>query len=375
MTKGSNSRSSTLWLIATGFIFCSLAWFYWTGWKKESFETNLDQFFKAEFPALEPGGAILVKIGDSVVFSGAYGLSDLDTKTKVTTKTLFNIGSVSKTFVSNAILKLRDEGKLSLEDSLIKYFPDWKNKEIGQKVSIQHLLTHTSGLPDIRFPYQDSVFYLTAKDAENWAPILKADQLNFEPGSKFEYSNPAFNALALIIEQITGQRWQQYVTDQIMTPSGMDSSTITDGSHPESGVAHGYIFSRGEWLEKDYMEEPTFSASGNGGVWSSVEELSAYEFGLRNAKFLEKETIQESMEIKKFTNWKDTDSEKIGWSWFIGKTSSGLKTIGHTGSQGGFRANFVMIPEKGWFIVMLSSSPKPLEEYTDKVIGLLENPE
>lgn len=375
MTKGSNSRSSTLWLIATGFIFCSLAWFYWTGWKKESFETNLDQFFKAEFPALEPGGAILVKIGDSVVFSGAYGLSELDTKTKVTTKTLFNIGSVSKTFVSNAILKLRDEGKLSLEDSLIKYFPDWKNKEIGQKVSIQHLLTHTSGLPDIRFPYQDSVFYLTAKDAENWAPILKADQLNFEPGSKFEYSNPAFNALALIIEQITGQRWQQYVTDQIMTPSGMDSSTITDGSHPESGVAHGYIFSRGEWLEKDYMEEPTFSASGNGGVWSSVEELSAYEFGLRNAKFLEKETIQESMEIKKFTNWKDTDSEKIGWSWFIGKTSSGLKTIGHTGSQGGFRANFVMIPEKGWFIVMLSSSPKPLEEYTDKVIGLLENPE
>lgn len=375
MIKRSDSRSSTLWLIATGFIFCSLIWFYWTKWQKDSFQEKLDQFFKTEFPQAEPGGAILVKIGDSVVFFSAYGLSDLGTKTIVNTKTLFNIGSVSKTFVNNAILKLRDEGKLSLEDSLIKYFPNWKKKEIGQKVKIQHLLTHTSGLPDIRFPYQDSIFYLTAKDAENWAPILNAEKLNFEPGSKYEYSNPAFNALALIIEQVTGQRWQQYVTDQIMAPSGMKNSTITDGPHPESGVAHGYIFSRGEWLEKDYMEEPTFAASGNGGVWSSVEELSAYEAALRNAKFLSQKSIKESMEIKKYSNWQDADSEKIGWSWFIGKTSSGLKTIGHTGSQGGFRANFVMIPEKGWFIVMLSSSPKPLEEYTDKVIGLLENPE
>ena len=335
----------------------------------------MDQLFRSEFPASGPGAAVLIKAGDSILFAGGYGLSDLSTRTPVTIKTLFNLGSVSKTFVGNAILKLRDEGKLKLEDSLIKYFPDWKNKEIGQKVKILHLLTHSSGLPDIRFPYQDSVFYLTAKDAENWAPILKAEKLNFEPGTKYEYSNPAFNALALIIEQVSGQRWQQYVLDQIMIPSGMATSTITDGAHPQSGVAHGYIFSRGQWLEKDYMEEPTFAASGNGGVWSSVEELSAYEAALKRSQFLNAETIKESMDVKKFDDWQDSEPEKMGWSWFIGKTKSGLKTIGHTGSQGGFRANFVMIPEKGWFIVMLSTSPKPLEEYTDRVINWLESPE
>ena len=376
MSKEPASRSSTLWLIATGFIFCSLVWYFgFNGKPTEILQVKLDHFFQSAFPASEPGAAVLIKAGDSILFSGGFGLSDLNTRTKVTTQTLFNLGSVSKTFVSNAILKLRDEGKLSLEDNLIKYFPDWTNKEIGEKVKILHLLTHTSGLPDIRFPYEDSVFYLTAKDSENWAPILKAEKLNFEPGTRFEYSNPAFNALALIIEQVSGQRWQQYVQEQIILPSGMNTSTITDGSHPSSGVAHGYIFSRGEWLEKDYMEEPTFAASGNGGVWSSVLELSAYESALKNARFLNHSTIQESMEIKTFTGWRDSIPEKIGWSWFIGKTKSGLKTIGHTGSQGGFRANFVMIPEKNWLIVMLSTSPKPLEEYTDQVVRWLEEEE
>src|SRR5436190_190255 len=94
---------------------------------------------------------------------------------------------------------------------------------------------------------KDSIFYLSAKDAENWAPIMKATKLNFEPGNRFEYSNPAFNALALIIEQVSKQKWQAFVTEKIMVPSGMKTSTITDGPHPTSGVAHGYIKVNGVW--------------------------------------------------------------------------------------------------------------------------------
>ena len=292
--------------------------------------------------------------GDTLLFSGGYGLADLRDSVPVTTSTLFNLGSISKTFVSNAILQLRDSGRLSLQDPVGKYFPAFKNKDIARAVTVAHLLTHTSGLPDNRFPYQDSVFYLTAKDQENWAPIMKADKLVFEPGSRFEYSNPAFNGLALIIEQVSGRKWQTFIQEGIMMPSGMTASTITDGPHPASGVAHGYIFSRGEWLEKDYMEEPTFAASGNGGVWSSVEELARYRNALQNASFLKPETIRESMEVKPFPNWADSIPARIGWSWFIGKTTDGLKTVGHTGSQGGFRANFVMVPEKAWFIVIRS---------------------
>ena len=335
--------------------------------------TALNNYFREEIPGDEPGAAVLVMSGDTLLFSGGYGLASLNDSIPVTSTTLFNLGSISKTFVSNAVLQLRDSGKLSLQDPVGKYFPEFHNKDIAGKVTIAHLLTHTSGLPDIRFPYQDSVFYLTAKDEENWAPIQKAEKLNFEPGTRYEYSNPAFNGLALIVQQVSRKKWQDFIRDGILLPSGMTTSTITDGPHPASGVAHGYIFSRGEWLEKDYMEEPTFAASGNGGVWSSVDELAQYRKALKNATFLKAESIRESMEVKEFSGWNDSIPAHIGWSWFIGKTDSGLKTVGHTGSQGGFRANFVMVPEKDWFIVILSTAPRDLDAWTTKLMGFLQN--
>jgi CubicO group peptidase (beta-lactamase class C family) len=332
----------------------------------------LDEFFSSKFSPTSPGGVVLAMIGDSVIFSKGYGLADITTKEPITSQTLFNIGSVSKTFVSNAILILRDQGKLSLLDSLPKYFPNFKNKTIANRVQIQHLLTHTSGLPDIRYPWKDSVFYLTAKDQENWAPILKTNKLNFEPGSQHEYSNPGFNALALIVEQTSGMKWQSFVQDNILKPAGMHASTITDGPHPQSGVSHGYVFNKGQWLEKDYGEEPTFAAAGNGGVWSSIEELALYEKAMRKGTFLKKETLAESFEIKGYSNWSGKTPPFRGWSWAIGKTDTGLKTIWHDGWQGGFRAYYLAVPEKEWLIVVLTNCPHPVEEYSKRVLDFLQ---
>lgn len=332
----------------------------------------LQTYFEREIPANEPGLAVLVMAHDSTLFSGGFGLADLTIKKKADANTLFNLGSISKTFVANAILILEERKQLALTDPLEKYFPDFANKPIAKKVQLRHLLTHTSGLPDIRFPYRDSVFYLTAKDVENWAPITKAQHLNFEPGAKFEYSNPAFNGLALVIESVTGMKWQTFVQNEIMAPAGMLTSTITDGAHPQTGVAHGYIFSGGKWVEKDYMEEPTFAAAGNGGVWSSVSELARYHQGLKNARFLPKSRILESFEQKTFSNWQSKTPLHIGWSWFVEKSKSGLKTVGHTGSQGGFRANYVYVPEKDWLVVLLSSAPRPLEKFTEECFVYLE---
>jgi CubicO group peptidase (beta-lactamase class C family) len=332
----------------------------------------LDDYFSLKFPSNGPGGAVLVMMDDSVIFSKGYGLADLKTKAPISSQTLFNIGSVSKTFVSNAILMLRDQGKLSLNDSLLEYFPEFENKKIARKAQIQHLLTHTSGLPDLRYPWKDSVFYLTAKDKENWAPIMKASKLNFEPGSQHEYSNPAFNGLALIVEQTSGMKWQTFVQNYIMKPSGMLTSTITDGSYPESGVSHGYIFSHDNWLEKDYGEEPTFAAAGNGGVWSSIEELALYEKAMRNSTFLKKETLTESFEVKQYSNWMSGTPPFRGWSWAIGKTDGGLKTVWHDGWQGGFRAYYLSIPEKEWLVVVLTNCPHPVEEYAKRMVQFLE---
>ena len=336
-------------------------------------QARLDDYFQPQFAAGQPGGAVLIMKDTSVVFAKGYGVTDLKSGEAITTKTLFNLGSISKTFVSNGILMLRAQGKLSLEDSVLKYFPGFKNKSIAQKVKIKHLLTHTSGLPDNRPVSKDSVFYLTAGDAENWYPVTQTDTLEFEPGSKYHYSNPAFNALALIIEQITGMKWQDFIREKILLPSGMKTSTITDGPHPASGVSHAYTMIGHEWREDDYGEEPTFCAAGNGGVWSSVEELALYEQALRKGLFLDLKDLDESATVKTFSNWSDKNSPAIGWSWFIGQTPDGLKTIGHTGSQGGFAANYVSIPAEKILFVILCNSPRDLAPVTERVLALLRD--
>lgn len=332
--------------------------------KSEEITSSLDSLFSNSIPSDEPGGAILIMKGDQVIFNKSYGLADMETKTAITSQTLFNVGSISKTFVSNAILILQSQGKLSVEDAMDKYFPDFKNKEIASKVKIKHLLTHTSGLPDNRQTKSDSVFYLTAKDAENWYPVTQTDTLVFEPGTRYEYSNPAYNGLALIAEQVSKMKWQDFVQKNIFDPSGMTSSTITDGPHPETGVAHAYLNRGGEWIEKDYGEEPTFAAAGNGGVWSSVEELAKYEHTLHNGTFLIDSIVDRSQSITPWSNWKDATEPFIGWSWFIDKTPDGLKTVGHTGSQGGFLCNYVTVPEKEILFVILCNTPRDVDGYT-----------
>lgn len=333
---------------------------------------RLDSLFVSQVHPDGPGVAAFVSVGDKVVFSKAYGYADLKTKELITDKTLFNLGSISKTFVSNAILMLRDEGKLSLEDSLIKYFPEFKNKDIARKVKIKHLLTHTSGLPDNRPVSEQREFYLTADDAQNWQPVTQADSLVFEPGTQYEYSNPAFNGLALIIEKVSGQKWQSFVADRTFKPAGMTTSTITDGPHPESGVSHGYVAEGEQWSELDYGEEPTFCAAGNGGVWSSIEELVKYQKALEAASFSNAATIAESKEIKTFPQWNSSEAAFIGWSWFVGKTPDGLKTVGHTGTQGGFYCDYVTIPEKKILYLMLANYPIDRDLLNREVIRILK---
>jgi CubicO group peptidase (beta-lactamase class C family) len=333
--------------------------------------SRMDEYFMQKFTDSLPGGAVLLLKNDSILFHKGYGLADLKTRERITTKTLFNLGSISKTFVANAILILQEQGKLSVEDSLYKYFPAFKNKAIARRVKIKHLLTHTSGLPDIRQVDKDTAFYLTAKDEENWAPIMQTETLVFEPGTHYEYSNPAFNGLALIVEQVSGMKWQKFIVDNILIPSGMKESTITDGAHPTSGVAHAYVKVADRWKEDDYGEEPTFAASGNGGVWSSAEELVLYEKALRSSLFLKQETIRQSQTYINLTGWAEPLPLERGWAWEIKQTPDSLKIVSHHGTQGGFVANYVSVPEKKILFVILCNAPYPDEEFTAQVMKWL----
>ena len=351
------------------FLFLIIALFNNCNTKSSSSSTDFDNIFDSVFITDEPGGAVLIAKNGKIIYEKGFGIEDINTKKPIGTYTLFNVGSISKTFVAFGILQLANENKLSLDDNIYKYFPDFKDSLLAKKITIHHLLTHSSGLPDIRNVQGDSIFFLTAKDEENWAPVKKADSLEFEPGEKFHYSNPAFNALALIIEKVSGMKWQDHIKRNIMEPAGMGTSTITDGPHPESGVSHGYLFDGKKYFEQDYGEEPTFAASGNGGVWSSVNELWKYEQAIQKNIFLDGEWTKRSRTVYNFSNWKDSVPAFIGLCWFITKTNN-EDMIGHTGSQGGFRADYVWMPGKKIFYVVLCNTPKPLGTIRSKVLAI-----
>ncbi|HEV8538119.1 MAG TPA: serine hydrolase domain-containing protein [Bacteroidota bacterium] len=337
--------------------------------KDSLFQSRVDSLFSYETDENGPGESILIELHDKILYRRSFGLANLVTKAKFTETTVSNVGSISKTFVAYGILKLRDEGKLSLEDSIIEYFPDFKNKEIARSVKIKHLLTHTSGLPDSRNVDGDSVFYLTANDEQNFAPLKLSDTLEFEPGSRWNYSNPAFNGLALIIEKVSGIKWQKYIKENIFKPAGMNNSKITDGTYPAEGVAHGYRPANVGWEEYDYGEYPTFNAAGNGGVWSSIEDLRKYYRAMNNATFLDKKTITFSQTLWRPGNWsgqvlrdewQDSMPPLNGFSWFVEESGSRPnkyknKLVYHRGEQAGFTAEFGMIPGHDAIIIIESN--------------------
>ncbi len=332
--------------------------------------SELENLFTKEFfLENEPGGSIIVKKGDQTIFSKSYGISDINSKEKNNENTIYNTGSISKTFVSNAILILHERKQLDINDNISKYFPDFKNKSIPEEIKIKHFLSHTSGIPDARDVYNNQKFYLTAKDTANFEPLKKVDSLLFQPGEKFTYSNPAYNGLALIIESVTKRPWQEFVNENIFKPCGMSHSKITNGSLPDSDVAHGYYEGRkGIFQEYDYGEVPTFAAAGNGGIWCSVLDLVKYENAIQNNVFLGKELTKESRTIFSPENWKSDEAPGIGYSWFIGDTLNykhievKTKYVMHTGSQGGFRAFHVYLPEHD--ITYIGLFNRPLKHYS-----------
>ena len=335
---------------------------------QNNLETELESLLQKELSADEPGGSVLVKKGDSIICLKSYGIEDLTTGKKITENTLFNTGSISKTFVANGILILNERGMLSLDDHIYKYFPDFDNSDLAKKITIKHLLSHTSGLPDSRNVKDNAEYYLTAKDEENFEPLKRSDSLNYESGARFQYSNPAYNGLALIIEKVSNQPWQDFIKDNIFRPAGMAESTITNGPHPQTGVAHAYVKDEnGQFMEYDYGEFPTFAAAGNGGVWSSVLELAKYETALQTNVFLREALTKESRSIYHPENWTDTLPPFVGYSWFLDERSLfetshfDVDLIYHTGSQGGFRAFYITIPEKD--ILFIGLFNKPLENF------------
>lgn len=311
-----------------------------------------DEAMRETYPADEPGAAIVIMRGDKILLNKGYGLADINTKEKITHYTNFNIASISKMFTATAIMLLLQQGKLQLEDLIIKYLPD-VNLHIGNKITIYQLLTHSSGLPH-SYPIHDSIKDITKTDRDFYNDDKNIDSLDFEPGTKFGYSNIGYSWLSLIIEKITGISFRDFVRENIFLKAGMKNSFELNKGAPIPNFAHAYKKTGNKFIEDDYGEEPGFATIGDGGVVTSTDDLIAWEKAMRNYTVLPKELFEET--IKPRVNSSNTVRNSFyGFGWFI-QNDPGTPTVySHSGGNGGFDSYFFRIPEKKIMVALLSN--------------------
>ena len=352
---------------------------------KEVAAQKIDSLFNSLYNEGEPGGSVMIMKGDEVFFAKSYGIADMETKAPIDANTFFNIASVSKQFTAMAILKLHQEGKLSLEDNIKKYFPEFKG-EFFNRIQIKHLLSQCSGLPDNR-PRTDRMFTLTATDMQSIEFFKDLEEINFEPGTNYEYQNPTFQLCYAIIEKVSGQSFEEYMKQNIFDPSGMTETLYFEAERVIPRMSHGYIpeDSTSTWKQYDYMEETFFATKADGGIYTSINEFVKWEKALQDNLIICDSLKQiahspiTTVSGSTFSSYQNRPYTSYGYGWFIEEKPGMPRKVYHTGDNGGYQIYAGRFPEKKVLVLVFENrndhSRWKMVEELDAIVkeaGLLE---
>ena len=229
-----------------------------------------------------PGAVMGIIIDGELVWTKTTGVRETTDKAPVTLDTVFRIASMTKSFTAMAILKLRDEGKLSLDDPVAKYVPALADLPYPTKdspaITIRHLLTHSEGFPEDN-PWGDRQLAQSDDTIRAW--MRAGIPFSTAPGTAFEYSNYGFGILGMIVTRVSGKDYAVYVRDNILRPLGMNSSTFEMSAVPREHIALGYRFEDGGWKTEPILAHGTFGAMG--GLWTTARDLARYVSFLMSA--------------------------------------------------------------------------------------------
>jgi CubicO group peptidase (beta-lactamase class C family) len=291
------------------------------------------------------GGVALVMKGDKILLRKAYGLADREWGVADTVDTKFRIASISKTFTAVAILKLVEQNKLSLDDTLEKFLPGFEG---GDKITIHMMLTHRSGLP--RGHDMDVATEMTMT-MEKALDIIRKKPLVFEPGTKTGYSNTAYLLLSLIVEKVSGESFESFLRKNVIEPAGLKNTGIYNPEIIVPKMARHYkpeTAAPGAHVEKEfYVNYAMFQGHGN--LYSTVDDLAQFMKSLERGTML----LSEASKTKMFTNhYKDSE-----WGYGIELDPiHGHKAYGHGGSFNGAIGIAKVFPEDDLTVVLLSNS-------------------
>jgi CubicO group peptidase (beta-lactamase class C family) len=295
-----------------------------------------------------PGGSVMVIRSGSVVFADAFGCADAEAGVKNTPATNFRLASVTKQFTAMSVMILAERGALSLDQTLQHFFPDFA--PVARTITLRHLLTHTSGLLEYEDVMPDSTT-VPVLDADVLRLLKGIDSTRFPPGTRFAYSNSAFALLALIVERTSGMPFARFLEENIFRPLHMDASVAYEQG--KSVVAHrafGYspdTLHAGAFVRTD--QSMTSSVLGDGGIYSSVLDLSKWDEGLAACRLVPPGRMREVYAHQALT---DDGKTWYGYGWFIGGVG-GVEVFYHGGSTVGFRTCILRMPARSLTVLVL----------------------
>ncbi|HVX27864.1 MAG TPA: serine hydrolase [Parafilimonas sp.] len=315
----------------------------------DSITQKLDEYLLAANKVNKFNGNTLIAQNGKILLQKSYGYKNFATHVLNDSNTIFQIGSVTKQFTATVILKLQEEGKLSVNDKLSAYFPQFK---YANEITIENLLTHTSGIYNYTndIDENDSAIVCNPIDKQLFFDIINKHRLDFKPGTQMRYSNSGYYFLGLIIEKVTGKSYEQNVRDMIFTPLQMDHSLFDFKHSLDTNIATGYqtLNDSVQKIASAWRWDSTVTYAA-GGIWSTTNDMYKWAQAIADKKILSAEL------------WKAMTTphlEHYGYGLFV-DSLFGTQEIYHGGGIPGFTANFcyyplhdgiiILLTNKGWF--------------------------
>lgn len=311
-------------------------------------------------------GAVLLAHEGEVVFEEAYGEANKDFGAPNRVDTKFNLGSMNKMFTAVAVLQLVEEDRLSLDDPLSKYLPDFPSPEAAEKIQIKHLLTHTSGLGSYfteEFQRSSRAHFRTVDD---FMELAEGDSLRFEPGTEWRYSNTGFLVLGKVIEEVTGQSYFDYVEENIYEPVDMASTEAFELDRVNENLAVGYEKeAAGDTVSyRNNLFEHVVKGGPAGGGYSTVRDLLGFAQALRSGEFLGEEYVDMLLAPKPELN-----SPRYGFGFGIDPET---RIAGHSGGFMGISSNLDLFLGEGYTAVVLSNYGGASQPVVEKIRRLVQ---
>ncbi|AXE17713.1 serine hydrolase [Runella rosea] len=328
----------SVWYFTAGIVFA----------QSPTLTSEFDKLLTEQFKSSESGATALVAQKGKIIYQKAFGQANLELNVPMQTSMVFRIGSITKQFTAVAILQLMEQGKLSLEDEITKFIPDYPTH--GHKITVEHLLTHTSGIKS----YTDMKEFgdVIQKDMkpEELIHFFKNQPMDFAPGTKWHYNNSGFFLLGYIIEKVSGKTYPDYVEQVFFKPLGMTHSYYGNDAKLILNRAAGYEQGKDGIQNASPMSMTLPYAAGS--IQSTVEDLWKWHQAVHAYQLVRKETLEKAFTPYKLINGKPTN---YGYGWFLGDIQ-GSSTIEHGGGINGFLTSSIYLPKEDVFVAVFSNS-------------------